>query len=292
MSAPYRVCCGRCGYAAPASQACDAAVVVDEPSSSLFAHPEDKRLVVLPSFESQESILKELGLSYRAAALTGRLVLIRKVICRTCGTLYELRKLGVGLAAPGCSGFFLMALVAIVGGVTVGLITRAWWAGLLAGLGGLVLLIDITVRALSAYVRWRYRERASAFDRQAPCPRCGKWGHVAVVSVFRRVFPCPQCGQRSLRVRFDMDDPAKKWGALQPFQRPVFSFLPDAHMGPEKLLEFRAGRLVRVMTYLSSSDAPGWTIPSQAPNNRDPVDRAGRTATRGSKFQRAPFPHP
>jgi hypothetical protein len=253
MSVVYRVCCDKCHYAVPPSPASASAVIADELSSSAFAHPEGKSLVVLPqSLHSQRMIFKQLGLSHRAAALAGRLVFIRHVICGQCGASYELRRLAAGLTTPECVGFLVLALLATAGGVTVRLITGAWWAGLLAGLGSLFLLIEVTARALSAYVRWRYRNRTLAFTTSGPCPRCGGREYVDLAASLKHVFPCPQCGERSLRVTCETEDYARNWHAIQPLQWPVFVFLPEVHLGPDNLLEFRAGWFVRRLAYVMS----------------------------------------
>jgi len=199
MPIVYQATCSDCGYADPVRSEGYSAVIVDGPSPSPFVHPEEGRLVVL-AHPLESMIMEELGLSHQSAALGGRLVRVRPVICPACGTSYELRRLSAGSAALGCSGCLGMLGAGAGIGVLVGWHGHSFSGGLAAGWFSVWGIVGFAEWVTDRYVRQRYQDRARTFDRGPGCPRCG----CAKVVAFRwrwRALPCPQCGERTLRVR-------------------------------------------------------------------------------------------
>ena len=95
----YETTCSACGYVSPEQSEGYLAVIMDEPSLSMHVHPDDPRIVVL-GHPCEDMILEELGYTFETAGRGGRLLYFRNVVCRKCGTMYEIRRLGT--ASPGC----------------------------------------------------------------------------------------------------------------------------------------------------------------------------------------------
>jgi len=80
-------------------------------------------------------------------------------------------------------------MVAVREDICLGFMT---WYGVTFGCWGIAMLIG------SAYIRWRFRDRARALTGAKSCPRCGATSYAGCES--RRQFPCPQCGEHAMQV--------------------------------------------------------------------------------------------
>ena len=208
----YQARCERCSYAsdlfteeygavftdnAPAdrSKSVVAGLVLhDTTADASIAETADPRLVVLPH-PIESHVLAETGYTWATLARAGRYVRVRRVVCRECGTLYEIRR----LAHPPALGCLVGCLCGLAAGAAGGLQQRSFWIGL--GIAYAASLASMTVAELlaSAYTRRRFRERALEVAGSGSCPRCESTRYEAANS--RRVSPCPRCSERSLRVR-------------------------------------------------------------------------------------------
>ncbi len=199
MASLYKLTCSACNYTSPAQSGHKAAVIVDEPSSSNHVHPDNDRLVIL-AHPLESLILKELGISWGSTAFGGRGMHIHCVICRECGTIYEIRRLSAGLAALGCSGCFTILGLSVGIGILAGWQLESIWLGVVAGWLGLWALETFGDWAIARHVRRRFQDRVREFDRGPGCPRCGST-RFADFRPRREAFPCPKCTQHDLRVR-------------------------------------------------------------------------------------------
>src|SRR5688572_21278386 len=96
----YEATCSVCDYGSRAHSEGYLAVIVDDPCTSVDAHPDNPHLVIL-AHPLESMILEELGFTFTSAGLGGRLVYVKNVVCKTCGTMYELRRLGAGSGVLG-----------------------------------------------------------------------------------------------------------------------------------------------------------------------------------------------
>jgi hypothetical protein len=196
MPVVYPVACSNCRYVSPISSEGYIAVIVDELSSSEFVHPEESCLIIL-AHPLESLIMEELGFSYEAAARGGRLLRVQHVICRVCGTSYEIRRLWAG--ATACTTCLALLLV------SVGLAVLAYWqtqsplVSFLTGWLGVWVLAACAEWAANRSIRRRHQDRVRQFDRGPGCPHCGSPKHLSLRWRWRAL-PCPECGQRSLRV--------------------------------------------------------------------------------------------
>jgi hypothetical protein len=208
----YQAHCDRCPYASDEFPAEYGAVFVDEPSpggSGLvvagavlyetaagadIAEQPDTRFVVL-AHPIEDHILGETGYTWTGLAWAGRYVRVRRVVCRDCGSLFEVRRLTVP-PAFGCQvGYF----VGLAAGLGIGFWKGSFCAGFGATYGAVLGCWAVASLACWLHTRLRFRERAREVDGPRSCPRCGSGRYAAADS--RRVFPCPQCSERSMRVQ-------------------------------------------------------------------------------------------
>lgn len=195
----YEARCSACTYASPVHSEGYLAVIVDEPASSVHAHLDDPRIVIL-GHPLESMILEEQGLAFESAALGGRLLYIQNVVCRACGTLYEIRRVGATSATMGLAGCFAIIAFSAGAGVLAGLHYQSFVIGFVAGWLVLASVFAFADWAFARYVRWRHKARVREYDRGPGCPRCGGRDYLG----FRprwRALPCPSCGGRSVRVR-------------------------------------------------------------------------------------------
>jgi transcription elongation factor Elf1 len=189
--------CSACEAVTPRTSDGYMAVYVDEPALT-HAHPCDPNLVIL-AHPGESWILKEIGYSFEAASLGGRLVSVAKVFCQACGQPFEIRRLTAGLGAFGCVGCFAL----VVGGVAAIVGVKSLlgnWIGYLVGCAVFVLLMTVAESAVVRFVRSKYPERVARLDTPAICPHCGSPKYSRPGSL-RGLFPCVACGQKAVRFR-------------------------------------------------------------------------------------------
>ncbi|MBN9524343.1 hypothetical protein J0H58_38485 [bacterium] len=217
MPTIYQARCGRCTYASDVFPAEYGAVLVDVPpvggsgpamagavvagavlhgaaGEARIAEQSDPRLVVL-AHPAEEHILAETGFTWTGLAIAGRYVRVRQVVCRDCGTLFEVRR----LTCPPALGCQIGCVSGLVAGVAAGVWWRSFWLGFGTAYGTVLGCMAVVGAAGWAYTRVRFRRRAREVGGLRSCPRCGSGRYAGVES--RLVFPCPQCSQRSLKVR-------------------------------------------------------------------------------------------
>jgi hypothetical protein len=190
---------GRCSACDASTLTADGylAVSVDEPASA-HAHPNDPYLVIL-AHPCESLILEEIGYTYKAAALGGRLVGVTNVFCRACGQPFEIRHQTAGLAAFGCGGCLAMMAVAAGAGVGVSLLVDDW-IGYVAGWATSALFGIAAESAVVRFVRWRHADRAVRVATPKMCPSCGSREYSRPGALWGAI-PCVACGQRAVRFR-------------------------------------------------------------------------------------------
>jgi hypothetical protein len=200
MPVIFEARCASCGHTSPVFTGFYRAILVDEASSSNHTHPEIKQLVVL-AHPNEHIVLEELGYTCEeAAAALGRLVMVKEVFCRSCGTFYERRKLTAGATAIGCTGCLTLLLLAALGGVLFGYQSQDATHGLYVS-GSLAWLFVVAIELFfGVFIRWRFRERASALGNTLRCPRCGD-RRTAWMGWLGRPIACPHCGQKAVRIQ-------------------------------------------------------------------------------------------
>jgi hypothetical protein len=207
--------CERCDYTSDVFPSEYGAVFVDAPSADApssvvgggapygatgdarIATQSDPRLVVL-AHPLEQSILDSTGQTWTSLTRAGRYVRIRRVACRDCGTLFEIRR----LACPpivGCVAGLAGGIIGVGVGVGVGVWAGKFWVGVSIVYGLAFGLWMVAELAAWTYLRVRFRERARALGTSRCCPHCGSNRYARVES--RRVFPCPRCSERSMRIR-------------------------------------------------------------------------------------------
>lgn len=213
MPTIYHAHCDLCQYTSDVFPAEYGAVFVDEPPmtagsgsvlagavlneqtlNTTFAEQADPRMVVL-AHPLEESILAGTGYTWIKLALVGRYFRFRRVICRSCGTLFEVR----WLTCPPGLGCQVGCVSGILAGIGYGVWRQSFCAGFWAGYG---IVLGCYVLASSVgwlYTRLRFRARARELDGPSSCPTCGSTHHAGVES--RRIFPCPRCGEQAMSVR-------------------------------------------------------------------------------------------
>jgi hypothetical protein len=159
-----------------------------------FAERTDPRLVVL-AHPIEDHILAETGYTWSGLAVAGRYVRVRRVVCRDCGTLFEVRR----LTCPPALGCQVGCVSGLVVGIAAGVWWRSFWLGVGTAYGTVLGCMAVVAGAGWAYTRVRFRKRARELGGPWNCPRCGSGRYTGVES--RRVFPCPQCSERSMRAR-------------------------------------------------------------------------------------------
>jgi hypothetical protein len=173
-----------------------AGAVVDRPAGEpRFLHQDDPRLIVL-AHPLERSILRSTGYTLTTCALAGRYVQIHQVICRNCGTLFDVRR----LTAPPLLGCPVGLAAGLAAGVLVGIQDESFCLGVTTGYLtaiGVMLLLHFPA---ALFVRWRYRERARAIEGLGECPQCGSRDR-AVVPTCKERLPCPACKQRTQAIR-------------------------------------------------------------------------------------------
>ena len=212
MPTIYQARCDYCTYASEVFPAEYGAVLMDEPpgrgpgsvvsgavlhgeaGEASIAEQSDPRLVVL-AHPCEEHILAETGYTWTGLAVAGRYVRVRQVVCRDCGTLFDVRR----LTWPPALGCQIGCVTGLLVGVAAGVGWRSFLLGFSAASGTVLGFAAVIEVAGWAYTRMRFQERAREIDGPRSCPRCGSGLYSGVES--RRVFPCPQCSERSMRVQ-------------------------------------------------------------------------------------------
>lgn len=196
MPTVYQGTCTACGYEGrPVTAGGPCLLVTDADEDRRRRAGEPVPVLLHPLVPS---VLDEFGLSFALAAWGGRLVEVRRVVCRDCGRVYDRRRLTAGGVPVGCGGCLGIAAVGGVVAVATGAAAGNPFVGLAAGgLAGASLLAGVELGA-SAIVRRRFRYRAAAVRTPPGCPDCGG-RHVTPVDRTRGPVPCPQCGSRTLR---------------------------------------------------------------------------------------------
>jgi transcription elongation factor Elf1 len=174
-------------------------VILDEPSTSMHAHPDNHRIVIL-GHPIESMILEELGFTAQSVALGGRLLFVQNVACRACGTMYETRRVGADSAWLGGSGCLVLLLISFAVGIVVARYQESYLLGFVAGWLALIALFSLVSFVLTRYVRWRYHDRVKEFDHGPGCPKCGSKSYSAFPPRWGTLM-CPKCGKQSVRVR-------------------------------------------------------------------------------------------
>ena len=187
--------CSFCGYKSPMiSDGNCGAVIVDDSCiiENYDSHPNDDRIVVL-AHPIEQHIIEKYGFTYTSATLQGRYLRLQDCFCKSCGHVYETRKLGSATLIFGCLPPILIAVVlGIVTGVSRSSILDGLFGAFFAGLVSWW-TIDWLV---GVYVRFRYIERSREFHISRDCPKCGSRR-----TATGGVLPCPACHQRSMNVK-------------------------------------------------------------------------------------------
>ena len=195
----YEATCSACDYGSGHLSEGYLAIIVDEPCCSIHAHPDDPRLVIL-GHPLESTILEELGFTFTSAGLGGRVVYVKNIVCEDCGAMYETCRLDAGSGSLGGTGCLVMLALSAAVGAAVGWKCESVPLGFTAGclsLRGFSAFADANI---SAYVRWRYNDRVSEFDRGPGCPTCHSMKYVSFPPGRGKLI-CPSCGQRTVSVR-------------------------------------------------------------------------------------------
>jgi hypothetical protein len=189
----FRAVCNECGYKSAGTDRALAVIASDIPPQ--YQHPTNPELACLPHPGGRPA-LEALHTTLSTASREGRVIRLRGVVCKRCGTIYDLQSLTHSETFAGCLGALAAAILA---GVVGGLLMRHWLAGLIvfwiAGLLAAAALEDIPLRLL----RWRYPERARKYNGTNPCPACGAQTPRRLARI--NGLPCPACRRETLQVR-------------------------------------------------------------------------------------------
>jgi transcription elongation factor Elf1 len=188
----YFISCSSCDHREEFSRPGQLLVAIDEPSPTPAPDPDAPQgLALVHHFELRNESGPRFTIA--SAARSGRLVELVVAICANCGTTYRLRRLVSGVDATGMLGCAIPFV-----GVCAGVWAYYHHPGL-APLPPLVAVVTLALAhvAISAYIRWRYKDRARLIDRGPGCPSCGSTAYVTLNSRSRPL-PCPKCGQRTL----------------------------------------------------------------------------------------------
>jgi hypothetical protein len=139
-------------------------------------------------------ILAETGYTWATLAWAGRYVRIREVVCLSCGTLFEVRR----LTCPPGLGCQIGCITGLIAGIGVGAWEGSFWRGF--GTAYTVVLGCYVAATTAAwlYTRLLFRERTRAIDGSHSCPKCISGKYVGIES--RRILPCPKCREVAMRV--------------------------------------------------------------------------------------------
>ena len=195
MPVIYQGHCSSCDYESPTiSDGHCGAVIAHDPSkiSEYAVHPTDNRIVVL-MHPLEQSIIEDHGYTYASATFQGRYLTIKDYFCKSCGHVYETRRLSSANLVFGC---LPPLLVAIVVGATIGYIRSSFVDGFFAGMFATFVAWFVIDWLVGIGIRIRYADRNREFRIARVCPRCGS----------RRAatggrLPCPQCKQNSMKVK-------------------------------------------------------------------------------------------
>jgi hypothetical protein len=174
------------------------AVVNDAGAGTPLARQDDPRFVVI-AHPIEGRILTQLGHTFGSLGRTGRLFQCHRVSCPSCGTLFDQRRLSPDPAFE-CIGCFAGALVGVAAGLGVGVwLNRIW---LVFPIGGVITLLALlaTGRGISAFLRYKYRDRIRQLDGPDGCPVCGTPDPVPLAGK-KDGLMCPACRQREVTVR-------------------------------------------------------------------------------------------
>lgn len=195
----YQATCSACDYGSDAHSEGYLAVIVDDPCISMHAHPDEPRLVIL-GHPLEAMILEELGFTFASAGLGGRLVYVENVVCKTCGAMYEIRRLGAGSGVLGETGcLVILGLLAAIG-TAVGWTCESILLGFLAGLLTFLGFIALADPIISACIRWCHKDRVREFDRGPGCPKCQSKKCVSFRPRWGKLV-CPKCGMQAVKVQ-------------------------------------------------------------------------------------------
>jgi hypothetical protein len=198
MPVIYGATCSACDYGANAHSEGYLAVIVDEPCTSMHAHSAEPHLVIL-GHPLESMILEELGFTFTSARLGGRMVYVKNVACKECGTMYEIRRLGAGSASLGGTGCLVMLGLSGAIGVAIGWNSESIFFGFIAGWLALLGFFSLGDAVISTLIRWRSKDRVRQFDRGPDCPKC----HCTKYVTFRPSrckLTCPKCGRQTVEV--------------------------------------------------------------------------------------------
>lgn len=187
--------CSSCGYQSPfVSDGYYGAVIVDNSCiiEKQDSDPNDERIVVL-AHPLEQDIIEKYGFTYSSATLQGRYLQMHDLFCKSCGNVYETRRLAAATLIFGC---LPPILIAVLLGIVIGIFQSSILDGLFGAFTASLfswLTIDWLV---GVYVRLRYAERSREFYIPRVCPKCGSRR-----AAIRGVLPCPTCRQPSMKVK-------------------------------------------------------------------------------------------
>jgi len=139
----------------------------------------------------EDSTLRQLGYKWKEVAHRGRLLGITNVVCLSCGTLNEARRITVS-GDYGC-------LTGLLGGAVCFLLLKTF-----TGMAfPLVLLTSYLVLfspwvVVPLWLRWRYNERQASLALRN-CTKCGSTKFVPLSRATKAIHKCPRCGELSMR---------------------------------------------------------------------------------------------
>jgi predicted RNA-binding Zn-ribbon protein involved in translation (DUF1610 family) len=189
MSTAYRIKCEKCGVPDETG-----AKGLRVPAESRAYLADDERLVPLPSPIDAAS-LKEQGITWHRAAICGRVLRVRNIICPDCGAM-NADVSTTYVTSAGCLMSLALAVMAYLLLHHVAGIERS-----LALIVGYALLI-LPSLTLSQYVAIRHRERTRRLGFNG-CVKCGSKKRMTVSKARGRTLPCPACGEKTLKITFD-----------------------------------------------------------------------------------------
>lgn len=198
MYPTYEVACSACDYVSDVDSEDYLAVIVDEPNTSIDAHPDEPRLVIL-GHPIEDMILEDFGFTFTSAGLGGRIVSVRNVACKSCGAMYEIRRLGASFILLEGTGCLAMLGLSSVIGVGVGWSEESIVSGVMATGLSLFGIFVVGDAILWRFVRWRYKDRVKEFDRGPECPRCHCKKYTYFPPFWGKLI-CPKCGKKAVTV--------------------------------------------------------------------------------------------
>lgn len=207
MPTIYRGTCSNCGHQTRVMTAGYGAVIVDRPvenerhqvvgavlmsdGDDSMAAAGDQRFVVL-RHPLESKILANTGYTWNDLLWQGRYVILKNMICRRCGTVFQHRR----LSAPGATGCITGLALGLVAGVAAGIANHNFLAGLAAWYAATYVTELVLQYLAQLYVRRRFSRRAVSLAAERSCPHCHADDATAINGA--KEVTCPTCSKKSL----------------------------------------------------------------------------------------------